>query len=43
MGSTDRVLAAHLARRAAFGGTPAELDAYCKMNYEDLVEHLITR
>ena len=38
MGSTNRVLAAHLARRAAFGATPVELDNYCEMDYEDLVE-----
>jgi uncharacterized protein (DUF1800 family) len=43
MESTNRVLAAHLARRAGFGGTLEELDSYSEMEYEDLVEHLITK
>ena len=43
MESTNRVLAAHLARRAGFGATPEELDSYSEMEYEDLVEHLITK
>jgi len=43
MESSNRVLAAHLARRAGFGATPEELDSYSEMKYEDLVEHLITK
>jgi len=43
MESTSRVLAAHLARRAGFGATLEELDTYSEMEYEDLVEHLITK
>ena len=41
MSSQDRMLAAHLARRAGFGATPEELDRYVGMRYEALVEEFL--
>ena len=41
MSSQDRMLAAHLARRAGFGATPEELDKYAGMKYEALVEEFL--
>ena len=43
MGLTNRALAAHLSRRAGFGATPGELDSYCDIEYEQLVEELINK
>ena len=43
MGLTNRALAAHLSRRAGFGATPGELDNYCDIEYEQLVEELINK
>ena len=43
MGITNRALAAHLSRRAGFGATPGELDSYCDIEYEQLVEELINK
>ena len=43
MGLTNRALAAHLSRRAGFGATPGELDSYCDIDYEQLVEELINK
>jgi len=43
MGLTSRALAAHLSRRAGFGATPGELDSYCDIEYEQLVEELINK
>lgn len=40
---TNRALAAHLSRRAGFGATPGELDNYCDIEYEQLVEELINK
>ena len=40
---TNRALAAHLSRRAGFGATPGELDSYCDIEYEQLVEELINK
>jgi uncharacterized protein (DUF1800 family) len=40
---TNRALAAHLSRRAGFGATPGELDSYCDIDYEQLVEELINK
>ena len=43
MGLPNRALAAHLSRRAGFGATPGELDSYCDIEYEQLVEELINK
>jgi len=43
MGLPNRALAAHLSRRAGFGATPGELDNYCDIEYEQLVEELINK
>jgi uncharacterized protein (DUF1800 family) len=37
-----QVRAAHLLRRAGFGGTPVEIAAYAALNYKDAVEKLLT-
>ena len=37
----QRALIAHLLRRAGFGATPAELDAYCAWGYDATVEWLL--
>ena len=37
----QRALIAHLLRRAGFGATPAELDAYCARGYEATVQWLL--
>ena len=42
MTSEQRQLAAHLTRRAGFGATPKELDRYSEMEYEALVEDLLS-
>ena len=42
MTSKHRQLAAHLTRRAGFGATPEELDRYSEMEYEALVEDLLS-
>src|SRR5439155_9369520 len=36
-----RVLVAHLLRRAGFGTTPEELDAYATRPYEEVVDDLV--
>ena len=41
MTTNHRNQIAHLARRAGFGATPQELDAYEKIGYEALVEQLL--
>ena len=41
MSSQERMLIAHLARRAGFGATPDELDRYVSMGYEATVEELL--
>ena len=41
MSSQERMLNAHLARRAGFGATPDELDRYVSMGYEAMVEELL--
>ena len=41
MSSQQRMLIAHLARRAGFGATPDELDRYVSMGYEAMVEELL--
>ena len=38
---SQRSLMAHLLRRAGFGATPSELDAYCAWGYEETVEWLL--
>ena len=38
---SERPLIAHLLRRAGFGATPGELDAYCAWGYEPTVEWLL--
>ena len=38
---SQRALMAHLLRRAGFGATPVELDAYCAWGYEETVEWLL--
>src|SRR5947208_164921 len=37
----SRRWAAHLLRRAGFGGTPDEIDAYAALGYEGAVERLL--
>lgn len=41
MPKTDTALVAHLLRRAGFGATRAELEEYCKKEYEEIVEDLL--
>ena len=41
MSSEERNLIAHLARRAAFGATPEELDHYEEIGYQALVEEFL--
>ena len=41
MATQDRMLAAHLARRAGFGATRDELERYVSMGYEAQVEELL--
>ena len=41
MATQDRMLAAHLARRAGFGATRNELERYVSMGYEAQVEELL--
>ena len=41
MAAQSRQWAAHLLRRAGFGGTPAELDRYAALDYEAAVDHLL--
>ena len=41
MSSQERMLIAHLARRAGFGATPDELDRYVATGYEALVEEFL--
>ena len=41
MSSHDRMLTAHLARRAGFGATRDQLDRYVSMGYEAMVEELL--
>ena len=41
MATTDRTDVAHLMRRAGFGSTPIELDAYVAKGYEATVEELL--
>ena len=41
MSSEERMLIAHLARRAGFGATPNELDRYVETGYEALVEEFL--
>ena len=42
MAATDRALMAHLMRRAGFGATPDEIDAYVANGYEATVEALLS-
>src|SRR5262245_29493039 len=41
MAENDRILIAHLLRRAGFGATRAELEAYASKGYEAVVEELL--
>src|SRR5215211_5448773 len=41
MDANDRRWAAHLLRRAGFGGTPEEIDSYAALGYEGAVERLL--
>ena len=43
MGSQERMLITHLARRAGFGATPDELDRYVETGYEALVEEFLNQ
>ena len=37
----DLGLIAHLLRRAGFGATPAEMDRFSEMDYDEIVDHLL--
>src|SRR5690349_13880906 len=41
MDASSRRWAAHLLRRAGFGGTPEEIDSYAALGYEGAVERLL--
>ena len=42
MSKSDQFLVSHLARRAGFGLTPAEISNYMEMGYESLVEQFLS-
>jgi uncharacterized protein (DUF1800 family) len=41
MNTTDRLWAAHLLRRAGFGGTPEEIDSYAALGFEAALDRLL--